>query len=61
MPTITIEKGEFDLAYIVEDMRGVEENNFLVLLSTYQGQRATPKLLKFELLDQKWEIVAQHN
>ena len=51
-PHISIEKSEYDLVYVAEDHK--PQNDIVVVITKCNGERKTPRLLKFKLDDGKW-------
>ena len=54
--TIKYDRGPFNLAYVADDPHGIAHNSFLVVLTCYNGQETTPKLIKFQFYDGFWKI-----
>ena len=44
---IMIEKEDYELAYVCEDVHNDKNHSFLVLLTRFNGEKRFPKLLKF--------------
>lgn len=53
---IMIEKEDFELAYICEDVNDDKNDSFLVLLTKYNGDRKYPKLIKFTKDGNYWKV-----
>ena len=53
---IMMEKGDFQLAYVAEDVQNSEGNSFLVVLTMFNGQKMHPKLIKFTKDGNYWTV-----
>ena len=46
-PPLEYPLGNFDLVYVADDPYNSDENGFLILLTEFNGQNSTPKLIRF--------------